>query len=87
MFEEQEGANGVGGGNRDGNGVGGGNEDVSGDGDGDGVGAGTGAGTGVEANEGAESGTGDVGGNGDRKEGEDPWTNTGWEPGLERGQK
>ena len=59
--ERQEGANGVGGGNRDGNGVGGGNGDVNGHGDGDGAGAGTG--TGVKVNEGAQDGN--VGRSGD----------------------
>ena len=53
--EEQEGANGVGGGI----GVGGGNGDGHGDGDG------AGAGTGAEVNEGAQDGSGDTDGGGD----------------------
>ena len=85
--EGREAANGFGGGigvgdgNGDGNGVGGGNGDVNGDGDGDGARAGTATATGMEANEGAKYGSGD------RDEGGDPWTNTRWERGRERGRK
>ena len=72
---------GVEGGNGDGNGVGGGN------GDGDRVGTGTGEG--VEANEGAQdaNGYGSRNGDGDGDGGGDPWTNTGWKRGRERGRK
>ena len=90
--EGREGANwvevgiGIGGGDEDGNGVGGGNGDVNVKGGGSGAGEGTG--TGCRRTKERKMGTWPGrGGNGDGDRGGDPWMNTGWERGRERGRK